>query len=64
MSPTEFRKAWDARNQRLEEGGVFARIDELIDAYGWDVVDKMTAGELIKAVADLDLTPASSPDSS
>ena len=60
MSPSDFRKAWDVRNKRLEEGGVFAHLDELTDAYGWDVIDKMTAGELIKAVADLGLTPSAS----
>jgi excisionase family DNA binding protein len=56
MSPSAFRKAWDARNERLEEGGVFAHIDELTDAHGWGVIEKMTASELIKAVADLGLT--------
>jgi excisionase family DNA binding protein len=55
MSPSDFRKAWDERNQRLEEGGVFAHVSELTDAHGWDVIDKMTPSELIKAVADLGL---------
>jgi excisionase family DNA binding protein len=63
MSPSDFRKAWDARNTRLEEGGVFAHLDELTDAHGWAVIDKMTAGELIKAVADLGFARStSSPD--
>ena len=58
MSPSDFRKAWDARNKRLEEGGVFEHVSELTDAHGWDVIDKMTASELIRAVADLGLTPS------
>jgi excisionase family DNA binding protein len=64
MSPSDFRKAWDARSRRLEEGGVFAHIDELTDAHGWDVVDKMTAGELIQAVADLGLAPSTTSSAS
>jgi excisionase family DNA binding protein len=64
MSPSDFRKAWDARNRRLEEGGVFAHIDELTGAHGWDVIDKMTAGELIQAVADLGLAPSTASSES
>ena len=37
---------------------MFRYIDELTDAYGWDLIEKMTASELITAVADLGLTPS------
>ena len=55
MSPRDFDKAWEARNERLRAGGVFDHLTELTDAYGLDVVDKLTASELIKAVTDLGL---------
>ena len=58
MSPSDFGKAWDERNERLRDGGVFEYVTELSDAHGWDVVQKMTASELIRAVADLGLTPS------
>ena len=58
MSPSNFRKGWDARNKRLEDGGVFEYLTELTDAHGWNVTEKMTASELIRAVADLGLTPS------
>ena len=58
MSPPRFRKAWDERNKRLEDGGVFEYLTELTDAHGWNVIEKMTASELIRAVADLSLTPS------
>jgi hypothetical protein len=58
MSPPDFRKAWDKRNERLRDGGVFEYVTELSDAHGWDVIQKMTASELIQAVADLGLTPS------
>ena len=58
MRPSDFGKAWDKRNERLRDGGVFEYVTELSDAHGWDVVQKMTASELIGAVADLGLTPS------
>jgi hypothetical protein len=58
MSPSDFGKAWDKRNERLKNGGVFEYVTELSDAHGWEVVQKMTASELIQAVADLGLTPS------
>ena len=58
MSPSDFGKAWDKRNERLRDGGVFEYVTELSDVHGWDVVQKMTASELIRAVADLGLTPS------
>jgi excisionase family DNA binding protein len=62
MSPRDFNSAWEARNERLRVGGVFDHLTELTDAYGWDVVDKMTASELIKAVAEIGLAaPAARP---
>ena len=36
MSPSDFGKAWDERNERLREGGVFEYVTELTDAHGWD----------------------------
>jgi hypothetical protein len=59
MSPSAFAKAWDERNERLRNGGVFENVTELTDAHGWAVIEKMTASELIGAVADLGLTPSS-----
>jgi len=58
MSPSKFRKAWDERNKRLEDGGVFEYLTELSDAHGWNVIEKMTASELIRAVTDLGLMPS------
>jgi hypothetical protein len=65
MSPHDFQKAWDARNQRLQDGGVFDHLTERTDVHGWDVIDRMTPRELIKAVADLGLSsgPTSTDDS-
>jgi hypothetical protein len=37
-----------------EEGGVFEHLTELTDVHGWNAIEKMTASELIKAVAELD----------
>jgi hypothetical protein len=34
MSPSDFGKAWDKRNERLREGGVFEYLTELTDAHG------------------------------
>ena len=39
---------------------MFEYLRELTDAHGWHVIEKMTAGELIRAVADLGLTPSAS----
>ena len=58
MSPSAFREAWDNRNERLREGGVFEYVTELTDAHGWEAIEKMTASELIGAVTDLGLTPS------
>ena len=58
MSPSDFGKAWDKRNERLKDGGVFEHLADLTEAHGWDVIEKMTASELIRAVADLGLTPS------
>lgn len=62
MSPSDFRNAWNARNLRLKNGGVFEYVTELTDAHGWAVVEKMTASELIRAVADLGLTPSAATE--
>ena len=37
---------------------MFEYLTELTDAHGWNVIEKMTASELIRAVADLSLTPS------
>jgi hypothetical protein len=58
MSPAGFATAWDERNNRLRDGGVFEYLTELTDAHGWDVIEKITASELIRAVVDLGLTPS------
>ena len=58
MSPSDFGTAWDERNERLRDGGVFEYVTELTDAHGWKVIEKMTPSELIGAVADLGLTPS------
>ena len=58
MSPIDFGKAWDERNERLRVGGVFEYVTELTDAHGWKVIEEMTASELVRAVADLGLTPS------
>jgi len=51
MDPREFRRQWEARNRRLDEAGVFDRIDELQEKYG--ALEQMTLTELIRAVGDL-----------
>ena len=57
MSPTDFDKAWEARNQRLEDAGVFDHIDELEATYGWDKISEMTPTELVAAVREIGTTP-------
>ena len=37
---------------------MFEYLTELTEAHGWNVIEKMTASELIRAVADLSLTPS------
>ena len=58
MSPRDFVKAWDERNERLRDGGVFQYVTELTDAHGWNAIEEMTTSEMIRAVADLGLTPS------
>ena len=58
MSPSDLATAWDKRNERLRDGGVFEYLTELTDAHGWKAIEKMTASELVSAVADLGLTPS------
>ena len=53
MSPKDFKQAWDARNERLREAGVFDRLSELDDKLGVNVVQGMHPGELIRAVKEL-----------
>jgi excisionase family DNA binding protein len=54
MDPKDFKRAWDARNERLREAGVFDRLDKLYDKLGANVVERMHPGELIRAVKELD----------
>jgi hypothetical protein len=53
MSPGDFKKAWDARNERLRTGGVFDRIDDLWKRFGQEHIDAMTPSALIAAVGEL-----------
>ncbi len=53
MSPKDFKQAWDARNERLREAGVFDRLSELDDKLGVNAVQGMHPGELIRAVKEL-----------
>ncbi len=53
MSPKDFTTAWDRRNQRLQDGGVFERLGDLYDTLGSKAVDRLTPTELIQAVKDL-----------
>ncbi len=53
MSPGEFKRAWEARNERLRAGGVFDHLDELWKRLGQAGIDAMTPSELIDAVSEL-----------
>jgi excisionase family DNA binding protein len=53
MGPKEFTAAWDHRNQRLHDGGVFEHISKLYDHYGAQAVERMSPTELIQATQDL-----------
>ena len=57
MSPGDFKRAWDARNERLRAGGVFDHLDELWERLGQKRVDAMTPSELIAAVRELRTKP-------
>jgi excisionase family DNA binding protein len=62
MSPGDFKRAWDARNERLKAGGVFDRIDDLWKRFGQACIDAMTPSELIAAVGELrDEAPRQEP---
>ena len=53
MSPGEFKRAWDARNERLRDGGVFDHLDELWERLGQKRIELMTPSELIATVREL-----------
>jgi hypothetical protein len=57
MTPGDFKRAWDARNERLRAGGVFDHLDELWERLGQKRVDAMTPNELIAAVRELRKKP-------
>jgi excisionase family DNA binding protein len=54
MNPKEFERAWEARNERLREGGVFEHIDELLEKLGSKGIDELQPSALIRAVQELD----------
>lgn len=54
MNPKEFQRAWEARNERLREGRVFERIDELFQKLGTKGMDELQPSALIRAVQELD----------
>jgi excisionase family DNA binding protein len=54
MSPTNFNKAWKARNERLEAAGVFEHLDALYKKYGEEIFSSMSPTELTQAVNELD----------
>jgi excisionase family DNA binding protein len=53
MSPGDFKRAWEAPNERLRAGGVFDHLDELWKRLGQPRIDAMTSSELIEAVSEL-----------
>jgi len=54
MNPKEFERAWEARNERLREGRVFERIDELFQKLGTKGMEELQPSALIRAVEELD----------
>jgi hypothetical protein len=53
MSPKDFNLAWEERNRRLENGGVFEHLSQLNDTLGRKAVQRMTPTELIQAMEKL-----------
>jgi len=53
MNPKEFERAWEARNERLREGGVFEHIDELLQKLGDKGMEELPPSALIRAVQEL-----------
>ena len=41
MSPKDFKQAWEARNQRMRDAGVFDRLGDLYDTLGAKAVEKL-----------------------
>jgi excisionase family DNA binding protein len=54
MNPKEFERAWEARNERLREGRVFERIEELFQKFGTKRMEELQPSALIRAVQELD----------
>jgi excisionase family DNA binding protein len=52
MSPSDFDKAWEARNERMEAAGVFEHLTELEEKYGQELWS-MRPSELIEAVDEV-----------
>lgn len=53
MRPGDFKRAWEARNERLRAGGVFDHLEDLWQSVGQAWIDAMTPSELIAAVNEL-----------
>jgi excisionase family DNA binding protein len=53
MSPADFKRAWEARNRRLEEACVFEHIEELAERFGWNEVHEVKPSILIEAAQEL-----------
>ncbi len=62
MSPKDFKQAWEARNQRMRDAGVFDRLGDLYDTLGAKAVEKLLPSELIRAVSDLPDPPSVGTD--
>jgi hypothetical protein len=57
MRPSEFKRAWDARNERLRVGGVFDHLEELWERLGQQRIAAMTPSELIATVREVRKKP-------
>jgi excisionase family DNA binding protein len=53
MSPADFNRAWEARNERLTEAGVFEHIEELAERFGWNEFHAVKPSTLIEAAKEL-----------
>jgi acylphosphatase len=56
MTPGDFKRAWSARNQRLQDGGVFAHIGELADKLGSKALTELSPSQAIRALEELEHT--------
>ena len=56
MSPRQYQRAWDRRNQRLRDARVFDYLGELQARFGQQGIDERTPSELIAAVEEIRAT--------